>query len=91
MNMIRKSGGIMEGTRNPGINVPFSSQEIIMGACFALKHHRRCGEKFHPSLVNLDILEELLINRSSRTFTTTRRLMIVSPFGTQKIVLQALI
>ncbi len=34
-----------------------------MGACFALKHQRRCGEKYHPSLVNLDILEELQLQQ----------------------------
>ncbi len=34
-----------------------------MGACFALKHQRLCGEKFHPSLVNLEILEELWLQQ----------------------------
>ncbi len=60
---IRKPGGMKEGARNPGINVPLQSQEIITGACFALKHQRRCGDKFHPSLVNLEILEELRLQQ----------------------------
>ncbi len=34
-----------------------------MSMCFALKHQRRCGEKFHPSLINLKILEELWLQQ----------------------------
>ncbi len=52
-----------DGTRNPGINVPLRSQEIITGACIALKHQRRCGEKFRPSLIDLEILEELRLQQ----------------------------
>ena len=60
---IRKPGGMKDGTRNPGINVPLRSQEIITGACFALKHQRRCGGNFHASLINLEILEELRLQQ----------------------------
>ncbi len=63
MNVIRKPGGMKDGTRNLRISVPLWSQELIMGACFALKHQRRCGEKFHPSLISLDILEELWLQQ----------------------------
>ncbi len=63
MNTICKPGGMKGGTWNPVINVPLQLQELIMGAYFALKHHRRCGEKFHPSLVNLNILEELQLQQ----------------------------
>ncbi len=51
------------GTQNPEINLPLWLQEIIMGACFALKHQRCCGDKFHPSVVKFDILEELWIQQ----------------------------
>ncbi len=34
-----------------------------MGTCFALEHQRRCGEKYHPSLGNLNILEELWLQQ----------------------------
>ncbi len=51
------------GTRNTGISVPLWSQEIILGTCFALKHQQHCGEKFHPSLGNLKILEELWLQQ----------------------------
>ncbi len=63
VSAIRKPGGMKDGTCNPGINVPVRSQEIITGACFALKHQRRCGDKFHPSLINLKILEELWLQQ----------------------------
>ena len=63
VSAIRKPGGMKDGTRNPGINVPLRSQEIITGACFALKHQRRCGEKFRPSLIDLEILEELRLQQ----------------------------
>ncbi len=52
-----------DGTHNPGINVPLQSPETIMGACFALKHQRHCKEKFHPSLVILEILEKLWLQQ----------------------------
>ncbi len=51
------------GTQNPGINVPLWLQELIMGMCFALKHQKCCGEKYHPSLVSLDILEEFRLQQ----------------------------
>ncbi len=56
---ICKPGRMKSGTQNPGINVPFYSQEIITGKCIAHKYQRRCGEKFHPSFVNFEILEKL--------------------------------
>ncbi len=34
-----------------------------MGACFALKHQRCCGESFCLSLINLEILEELQLQQ----------------------------
>ncbi len=34
-----------------------------MGMCFALKHQKHCGEKFHPSLVNLKNLKELRLQQ----------------------------
>ncbi len=63
VNMICKPGRMKGGTRNPGIDAPLWSQEIILGVCFALKHLRRCGGKFHPSLINLKILEELWLQQ----------------------------
>ncbi len=61
--VIGKPGGMKDGTCNLGINVPLQSQAIIMGMCFALKHQRQCGEKLHPSLINLKILEELWLQQ----------------------------
>ncbi len=63
VSAIRKPCGMKRGTWNPKINVPLWSQELIMGACFALNHQRRCGEKYHPSLVSLNILEELRLQQ----------------------------
>ncbi len=40
VSAIRKPGGMKDSTRNPGINVPLGSQEIIQSACFAPKHQR---------------------------------------------------
>ncbi len=34
-----------------------------MGLCFALKHQRHCGEKYQPSLVNLNILDKLQLQQ----------------------------
>ncbi len=34
-----------------------------MGVGFALKHQRHCRENFHPSLINLEILEELRLQQ----------------------------
>ncbi len=63
ISTICKPGGMKDRTHNPCINVPLQSQEIIMGACFALKHQRLFGEKFCPSLINLEILEELWLQQ----------------------------
>ncbi len=60
---ICKPGKTKGGTCNPGINVLLSLQEITMGTCFSLKHQRCCGEKFHPSIVHLEILEELWLQQ----------------------------
>ncbi len=63
VSAIHKPGGMKDGTCNPGINVPLQSQENIQGVCFALKHQRQCGDKFHPSLINLKIIEELRLQQ----------------------------
>ncbi len=63
VSSICKPAGMEDETHNPGINVSLWSQEIIMGVCFALKHQQSCGEKFHPSLINLKILEELWLQQ----------------------------
>ncbi len=52
-----------DSTRNPSITIPLQSQEIIQGVCFALKHQRRCGDKFCPSLIDLKILEEIWLQQ----------------------------
>ncbi len=54
---ICKPDEIKSGTQNP---VPIQSQEIIRGACFALKyqHHYGIG-KYCPSHITLDSIEEL--------------------------------
>ncbi len=63
VNAIHKPGGMKGRTQNPGINVPLQLQELIMDTCFALKHQRYCGEKYHPSLISLNILEELRLQQ----------------------------
>ncbi len=60
---MQKAGSMKDGTQNPGINVPFWSQEIITGMCFALKHRHCCREKFHPRLINLKGFKELWLQQ----------------------------
>ncbi len=63
VSAIYKPDGMKDRTWNPGINVPLQSQEIIPGMRFALKNQWHCGEKFHPSLMNLKNLEELWLQQ----------------------------
>ncbi len=63
VSAIHKPDGIKDGTCNPGINVPLGFQEIIMDVCFTLKHQWRCRENFCPSLIDLEILEELWLQQ----------------------------
>ncbi len=80
-----KPGRMKGGTQKLRINVPLWLQEIIMGACFALKHQRGCGEKFHPSLVHLEILEELWLQQDIEMPTTTRRPTNLARMGTEEL------
>ncbi len=63
MSAICKSQGLKQGTQNPGINFPIQSQEIIAGACLALKHQCQCGDKYNPSFVTVYALEVLWLQQ----------------------------
>ncbi len=75
VSAIQKPGGMKGGTWNPIINVPL--------------HQCCCGEKFHPSLVNLEGLEEFWLQQEIEEAHNNKWLIILDPPAIAKTALQA--